>query len=174
MTRKYNEREEAMYEPVRQILLTKFEAMEGEAYLEDTSTGKFSPKMKEGLDLMALHVMRVESMRPDLAGYYQNKQGWKERIIVEIKARKIRIKDIFQVRMYADVLNADYCILISSESLTREMREFIKQRYLLNRSMKNVVVSKYQQDNNDIIVEPLVIKELYFGTAPEPFKALND
>ena len=160
-----------MYEPVRLILIDKFQAMGGETHLEDTSTGVFSPKLREALEFMTLHVMRVEKMSPDLTGYNQKTPGLTDRIIVEIKARRIRIKDMYQAKMYADVLNATYCILVSSEALTREIREFINKRNLLYRVPKNVIISRYLQNENDIIIEPIFLKELYYGTMPEPFKA---
>ena len=170
MARKYADRERAMYEPVRLILINKFQNMGGGVHLEDTSTGAFSPEMREALEFVALHVLHVEKMSPDLTGYYTTSPGLVERIVVEIKARNLRIKDLYQVKMYADVLNASYCILVSSESLTREIREFIKNRVLLYRLTKHVIISRYLQDENDIIIEPMVFKELYYRTMPEPFK----
>jgi len=170
MPEKLREREQAMYEPVRQILLAKFKGLDGEAYLENTSNGVFSEKLKEALEFMALHVLRVERFSPDLTGYHQKTEYSIDRIVVEIKARRIRIRDIYQAKMYADILDATYCILVSSESLTREIREFINKRNLLHRLTKNIIISKYQKDDNKIIIEPIVLKEIYYGTEPEPFK----
>ena len=170
MAKTYKERERALYEPVRLLLIDKFRSMDGDVYLEDTSEGEFSPKLREALEFMMLHVLRVEKMKPDLTGYHQKTQTWIDRIVVEIKARKLQIKDIYQTKMYADVMNAVYCILVSSESLTRETREFINKRNLLIRPQKNVIITKYIKDKNNLVIEPMVVKELYYGTAPDPFK----
>ena len=170
MAKTYKEKERALYESVRLLLIDKFRSMGGEVYLEDTSEGEFSPKLREALEFMMLHVLRVEKMKPDLTGYHQKTQTWIDRIVVEIKARKLRTKDLYQSKMYADVMNAAYCILVSSESLTREMREFINKRNLLTRPQKNVIITKYVKDENDLIIEPIVVRELYYGTVPEPFK----
>ena len=160
-----------MYKPIQDILTKKFSMMGEESYLEDTSKGVFSQHLQEALELTSLHILRVEKFSPDLTGYYKKtKAQTPERIVVEIKGRKIRIKDIYQTKMYADILNVTYCILVSSVSLTREIREFVKQRNLLWRQGKNVIISKYQKDLDDIIIEPMVLQDIYHGNPPDPFR----
>ncbi|GAG80926.1 unnamed protein product, partial [marine sediment metagenome] len=98
-----------------------------------------------------------------------------ERFIVEVKNRKLRIKDIYQTKCYGDVFNAECAILISSESLSREIREFIKENYLAHRRLKDVIILKYikrsspSRDDN-IIMEPKVLEEIYNNRLPEFLK----
>jgi len=67
-------------------------------------------------------------------------------------------------------LNAEYAILISSESLTREIREFIKENHLTHRRLKDVIILKYIDESKDIIMEPKVLKEIYSDRLPEFLK----
>jgi len=162
--------EQALYEPIRLALLKKFETVFSNVYLENTSEGVFSPKLREELLKSTLHVIRVETMKPDLTGYYNKTEYSIERLIVEVKARKLRIKDVYQTKRYGDVLNAEYAILISSESLTREIREFIKENYLIHRRLKDVIILKYIQNatstQEEIIMEPKVLKDIYSDRLP--------
>ncbi len=162
--------EAALYEPIRLALLEKFETVFSNVHIENTSEGRFSPKLREALLKSTLHVIRVETMKPDLTGYYNRTEYSTERFIVEVKARKLRIKDVYQTKLYGDVLNAEYAILISSESLTREIREFIKENYLTHRRLKDVIILKYIERLRNIIIEPKVLEDIYGNRLPEFLK----
>ena len=160
--------EEAMYEPVRRSLLEKFRAKYPEAYLENTSSGQFSSKLKEALDKSTLYIMRVETMKPDLMGYFRKNSAPLVRIIVEIKAKSLRIHDVYQAKLYGDVMGAGYAILVSSESLTREIREIMKEKNVLHRILwPNVTILKFLWRPPAIIMEPKVLQDLYHGHLPE-------
>ena len=164
----------SLYEPVRLVLIKKFETAFSDVYIENTSKGVFSPKLIEALEKPTLYIMRVEKMSPDLTGYYRRVEYRIERVIVEIKARKIRIKDVYKTKLYGDVLNAEYAILVSSESLTREIREFIKENDLLNRRRgRDVIILKFNVETKDIIMEPKVLEDLNFKNLPD-FLKINE
>lgn len=164
------EKEQALYEPIRLALLKKFETTFSDVYIENTSEGGFSPKIIEALPEPSLHIIRVETMKPDFIGYYNKTEYSIDRLIVEVKARKIRIKDIYQTKLYGDVFNAEYAILVSSEYLTREIREFTKKNNLTYRNQKAVIILKYIEDSEEVIMEPKVLEDLYYSTLPEFLK----
>jgi len=162
-----------LYKPTLDILGKKFEAMGGKVHLEITSEGRFTRKLREALDIETLNILRVEKLRPDLTGYYEENDR-KEIIIVEIKAKEMTLMNISQAKTYAKIFNAHHCFLISSEPLGREKRMFIRNRGLIHRDYKEkLVIAWYNiprgSTESDITIEPEVLKDLYYETLPTPF-----
>jgi len=171
-------KESELYKPVQDILIKKFKSMGGKVHIEITSDGTFSRKLKEVLDIETINILRVERLRPDLTGYYEEKDR-KEIIIVEVKAKEITLMDIYQAKTYADIFNAHYCILVSSERLGREKRMFIKSKNLIHRDYKDkIVIAWYWRNEHmmepNIIIEPEVLRDLHYDTFPKPFALTND
>lgn len=171
-------KESKLYKPVQDILIKKFKSMGRKVHIEITSDGTFSRGLKEVLDIETVNILRVERLRPDLTGYYEEK-GRNEIIIVEVKAKEITLMDISQAKTYADIFNAHYCILVSSKRLGREKRMFIRSKSLTHRDYKEKLViawfcRKEHMMDNDIIIEPEVLRDLHYDTLPKPFAPTND
>jgi len=163
--------EEKLYELIIYALKEDFSKL-GECYLENTSR-KFSEKLKEQLDDYPLLILSVEKMSPDVTGYVIPKGTYsgksKHIIVAEIKM-KPTLKDIYQTKRYAEILNASHALLISISKLSPERR-----RYLIKRKgeitqfypNKQVLIGQFHQQmpRNFIRID----KELYY-TLPEPFK----
>ena len=165
--------ERELYVPIKNILIEKFESMGGKVFIENTSDGKFSRSLKEVLDIETINFLNVEGLRPDLTGYYEENDR-KEIIIVEVKAKEITLMNISQAKTYANIFNAHHCFLISSERLGREKRTFIRSKGLMHRDYKeNLVIAWYNhgtsENERDIIIEPEVLRDLYYQTLPKPF-----
>ena len=118
--------EAALYEPVLASLSEIFKP-HGEFYLEPTARTKLSDNLKSVLSDQILFVHLVERFIPDLMGYIK-RQGLQEIIVVEVKAGNLRLKDIFQVREYAEIFDATYAILVSPRPLSEEIRRILNQR----------------------------------------------
>ena len=100
---------------------------------EVTSRGTFSEELKKLLDDYALYIFRVEKFFPDLTGWVlKTVTDTFNLITVEVK-KKMRIKDISQAKLYADILNAKYCLLVVTKPISEEIRRFILERNLLFR-----------------------------------------
>ena len=163
--------EEKLYELIIYALKEDFSKL-GECYLENTSR-KFSEKLKEQLDDYPLLILSVEKMSPDVTGYVIPKEMYtgkpKHIIIAEIK-KKPTLKDIYQTKRYAEILNASYALLISPNKLSPERRRFLIKRkgeitqYFPN---KQVLIGQFHQKmpRNFIRID----KELYYSL-PDPFK----
>lgn len=167
-------KEVEMYKPTLDILTKKFEAMGDKIHLEITSEGRFSRKIREALHIDTLQIIRVDKLRPDLTGYYIENDR-KLIIIVEVKVKEITLMDISQANTYADIFDAFYCILVSSEPLGREKRIFIKNKGLVHRGgyRGKLIISWYKGHENpstrEIIIEPEVLRDLYYNDLPKPF-----
>lgn len=135
MTKK-KDTEEQLYEPVKNYLQKQFVQF-GECELEIIAS-KISEKVKKWLDDAALFFLRVEKKIPDIMGRFKpdpSKQppyGFYEGLIIaEVKKEPPTIGDITQSKMYAEVFDAPFAFLISSEAMIEEMRRFLSKRYLL-------------------------------------------
>ena len=166
--------EERLYEPIAHALTERFSQL-GDCHLENTSK-KFSEQMKGQLDDYPLLILSVEKMSPDLTGYLTRKlpyTGAKQIIVVEIKI-KPTLKDIYQTKRYAEILNASYALLISPNRLSPERRRFlIKRKEEITRFYpdKQVIIGKFFQGSSTAGIRDAIHieRELYYNL-PEPFK----
>ena len=164
-------REEPLYEPIKNLLQKQFEQsveVEGKVHLEITANGRFSEELKEALDDRALSILRVERFSPDITGFLQKKDYRSQDLVtVEIKPDKIKIKHIYRAKLYADVLNAKYGLLISPKKIPEEIRRFIIDRYAIKRRQYGeFIIARFDKTRNELQFD----KKLY-STIPEPFKS---
>lgn len=144
--------------------------MEARFTLKLQSDGRFSEELKEALDDRALSILRVERFSPDITGFLQKKDSsYRELITVEIKPDKIKIKHISRAKLYADVLNARYGILISPKRIPEEIRRFVKDRSAITyRLGGSFTIAQYNKATSEFKFD----KKLY-STIPEPFKSTS-
>ena len=108
------------------------EPLDFNVYLEITAKGHFSEKLKEQLDDRALSITKVEKFSPDIIGFVQETPSSRiELITVEVKAKRITIKDISRAKLYLDIFRAAYGLLISTERIPEEIRRFILDRRVI-------------------------------------------
>ena len=90
---------------------------------------KIREDIKTGLDNVALLSLKAERMLPDLMGYLDVKglvfTEESRLIVVEIKRGVLTLKDLYQLKMYAEVLQAYYSFLISPDGFQEEHRRVI-------------------------------------------------
>jgi len=169
--------ERKLYENVRRVLNKKFSSL-GECCLEVTADGNFPLELERKLDDYALFIFKEEKYSPDITGYLVKKEtyGISEKIIVAEVKNRIRLTSIYQTKRYAEILNAEYALLISPEPLSERKRRFIIRRkpaitsYFPNRQ---VIIAEYAQE----WVKPgqtmgyiLKIDKDIYTSLPEPFK----
>ena len=165
-------KEEKLYEPIKSALqkvLEEYVGIEGKVYLEITAKGSFSDDLKEVFDKPLLAILRVEKFPPDITGFIQKKDSSrKELVTVEIKPDRIRINHIYRAKMYADVFDAKYGLIVSPKRLQEEIRRFVKEdRYaMLQRYNGTFIIAQFDKANNKFKFD----KKLYTAI-PEPFKS---
>lgn len=143
-TRKQHESD--LYEPIKEYLAKSFTQKFGNCYLEITAKGIFSSTLKSVVrhDII-FYFLRKKA--PDLAGFITRKQSeWVassvpsivlDYITVEIKRNKITLEDIYQAKMYGDLFQAKYALLISPERIPEEIKRLDQNTYVTCRYMSS-------------------------------------
>ena len=141
-TRKPRERD--LYAPIKEYLAKSFTQKFGNCYLEITAEGVFSSTLKSVVrhDIV-FYFLRKKA--PDLVGFIARKQSeWvasfvpsivQDYITVEIKKDKITLEDIYQAKMYGDLFQAKYALLISPERIPEEIKRLDQSTYVTRRYM---------------------------------------
>lgn len=173
---KRGKKEEQLYEPILDALKVVFEQyvireakkvmqepLDSNVYLEITAKGHFSEMLKEQLDDRALSIIRVEKFSPDIMGFMQKtSSSQKELITVEVKAKRITIKDISRAKLYQDIFKATYGLLISPIRIPEEIRRFIFDRYAIK---GNFIIAQFDEAHRILRIHPTFEYQI-----PEPFK----
>ena len=167
MSKRVSKKEEALYEPIMKALKYVFSCL-GECHLEITADKRFTNKLKRQFSKDTLYIIRVEGFYPDLTGFVKTQYAT-DLITVEVKAKPITIKDIFQAKEQAEIFNAKYALLASPKMIPEEIRRFVKDRSeIMNYSYnKRVVIAQFHGDTGEFEID----KELYYGSLPEPFES---
>jgi hypothetical protein len=123
--------EKELYRPIKVYLQKAFEQKFGQCYLEITASGVFSDELKRAVRNDIAFAFIGKKASPDLTGFiYTIPLIWgkwtssdiQDFITVEIKSGKITIQDVYQAKMYGDLFQAKYALLISPESIPEEIR----------------------------------------------------
>lgn len=91
-------------------------------HLEVTANGKFSGKTKEHIPQgreIIFHFLKQAA--PDLTGFVTRERG-RGFIVVEVKTTTIGLKDVSQVRGYAELFEARWSLLLSTREIPEEFR----------------------------------------------------
>ena len=136
--------EKELYEPIRKYLDEAFRDKFGRCYLEITSDGSFSELLKSAVRRDIVFSFLGRKASPDLTGFIASVPSpWtpssrinvQDFITVEIKREKIRLQDIYQAKMYGDLFQAKYSLLISPEEIPQEIVRLHQQLFVLYRFM---------------------------------------
>jgi hypothetical protein len=86
----------------------------------------------------------------------------KELITIEVKDKRITIKDISRAKLYQDIFKATYGLLISTKRISEETRRFILDRYAIK---GNLTIAQFDEAHKTLRVHPAFEYQI-----PEPFK----
>lgn len=169
--------EKSLYKSVVNVLDRKFRSL-GECHFEVTAEGKFSHKLERKLDDYALFIFKEEKYSPDITGFLIKKEtyGTPEKIIVAEVKKRIRLTSIYQTKRYAELLNAEYALLISPEPLSERKRRFIIRRkpaitsYFPNRQIIIAELAWEMPEPGRPYEFILKIDKDVYTSLPEPFK----
>jgi hypothetical protein len=123
------EAEEKYYKPIKEKLSQLFREKGAEIYLEITGNKKkFSEELKSKISSNADIIFYFLKKFPDITGYVGNipLPGF---VVAEIKKDKIKIEDIYQTKMYADLLETKFAFLISLKHIPEEVKRLLRVRY---------------------------------------------
>ncbi len=124
-------KEKDLYEPARKALLQKF-SEKGECHLEVTATA-IGEQLKLVLDDQAVYILETEKKKPDLLGFLKVKSelGYesKKLIVAEVKSKSLTLEDIYQLKMYSEMLGSHFAYLISPKGFSEARRRFLIYRH---------------------------------------------
>ena len=90
-------------------------------HLEITADRKFSNALKQQIDRNRDLIFNfLKEAAPDITGFVKGDYS-REFIVVEIKNKPIKLDDIYQTRKYAELFDARYALLVSTEEIPEEI-----------------------------------------------------
>ena len=102
---------------------------EDNPYLEITARKGISETLKMEFSDETFLILYAEDLTPDIMGFVRRKPSSpKELITVEVKDKIIKLKDIFQARLYQEVFKSTLGFLISPEGITEETVRFVTSK----------------------------------------------
>jgi hypothetical protein len=115
-------KERRLYEPVKALLSETLKTKYEEFHLEITADKTFSNKLKSQVgsnrDIIFLF---LKDAAPDITGFVKEQYsvGF---VVVEIKSEKLKLDDIYQTRKYAELFDAKYALLVTTEEIPEELK----------------------------------------------------
>src|SRR5262249_33420467 len=103
----------------------------GEFYLEITATKAFSNTLKAAIpDHRNLIFQFLREAPPDIMGFIKE-QYTTDFLVAEFKKEILRLDDIYQARKYAELFDAKYALLVTTEEIPEELKRLSKLVYSL-------------------------------------------
>ena len=97
-----------------------------EFHVEITASKTFSSKLKSEIpDNRNLIFRFLRDARPDITGFIKEQYS-KVFFIVEFKKGTLRLDDVYQARKYAELFDAKYAFLVTTEEIPEEMMRLSK------------------------------------------------
>jgi hypothetical protein len=121
-----NKNERSYYASIKewleQILKEKFASY----HLEITADKKFSNVLKAQIDRNRDLIFNfLKEAPPDITGFVKGEYS-REFIVAEVKKQPIKLDDIYQTRKYAELFDARYALLVSTEEIPEEIMRLSK------------------------------------------------
>ncbi len=113
--------EAAYYPVVKNWLEELLKQLFTDHHLEITASGKFSSMLKLQIPQHRDMIFTfLKGAAPDITGFVI-KDHVLEFIVVEFKSGAIKLDDIYQTRKYAELFDAHYALLVSTEEIPAEI-----------------------------------------------------
>ena len=156
--------ERELYEPIKEYLIEAFTEKFGNCHLEITANGVFSDRIQKVVRQDIIFAFLGKKASPDLTGFVHSKGSElvlvyspsvvQDFITVEIKAERISIQDIYKAKMYGDLFQARYALLISPEVIPEDLRRLDNQLFVTRRFMNGCLVhiGKWHAYEGDTII----------------------
>jgi hypothetical protein len=122
---KGNKKEKDYYPVLKSKLEELLESRFRDFHLEitaETFSNNLKSKIPKGRDLI-FHLLK--EAKPDITGFMQEQYAT-EWFIAEFKKEKLRLDDIYQARKYAELFDAKYALLVTTEEIPEELKRLSK------------------------------------------------
>jgi len=183
-------KEREFYESIKTVLEFEFRSYVEESryqnapfpneenlYLKITAFGHSETLTREFSD-RALRFLSVEKNLPDIMGFVQKKSSKKKEFItVEVKRSPVRFLHILQAKLYQDIFDAKFGLLISTKGIRDDKVRFVLKTPLGRSIRGKVIIAKFKElpygyGDRMLIARTLEINPKFKDSVPEPFKRL--
>jgi len=123
--------EKEFYKPIKEVLenLLKSIFSGKEVHLEITAEKGFSNKLKSQIpDYLEIIFQFLRDVKPDITGFIRQTYG-PEIVVIEVKDEPIKLDHLYQIKKYAELLNAKYALLISTHGIPEEIKRLCRKVY---------------------------------------------
>jgi hypothetical protein len=112
---------------IEEILKAKFKDFN----LDITADKKFSNEIKAEIpDYRQMIFYFLKEVAPDITGFIRRDYS-SDFIVIEVKAEAVKLDHIYQTRKYAELFDAKYALLVSTEEISEEIKRLSKTVYSL-------------------------------------------
>jgi len=144
--------ESEYYEPVKTKVEEILKETRSSYHLEITARKTFSSKLKGKIsDYREIVFSFLKDVRPDITGFIEEDFLTKF-IIIEIKNETVKLDHIYQVRKYAELLDAQYALLVSTEEIPEEIKRLsrVVHRLLSLPAYKTIALVKFNEETGEL------------------------
>jgi len=136
--------EKRLYEPIKEHLQTLLQSYyveehnppqtrpfqyEDNPYLEVTAESGISETLQREFSDATFYILSAEDKTPDIMGFVRkNLSSPKELITVEVKDETVKLRHIFQARLYQEVFKSTLGFLISSKGIAEKRVRFVTSK----------------------------------------------
>ena len=152
MNRKKSKKETEYYEPVKAKLEEILKARFSSFHLEITAGKRFSDTLKAQVGSHRDIIFAfLKETAPDITGFIKGDYS-SDFIVVEVKAEKIKLDDIYQTRKYAELFDARYALLVSTHEIPEEIRRLSKVVFSLLQlpAYKTLTFARFDEKSNEL------------------------
>jgi len=140
--------EKGYYPVIKQKFAESFKSRGVEVHLEITSHKRFSNKLKSKIpDYRHIIFYFLKEIAPDITGFII-RDSWTEFIVIEVKNERLKLDHIYQARKYAELLDARFAFLVSTEEIPEEIKRLSKVVYSLLTlpTYRNLILVYFNED----------------------------
>lgn len=144
--------EKKYYEPIRKEFEELFKD-KGEISLEITANKKFSNKLKAQISHQREIIFYfLKEAAPDILGFRKRDCGI-DFIVIEVKDEVIKLDHIFQTRKYAELFDAKFAFLVSTQEIPEEIKKLSKVVYPLLSlpAYKKLILVHFNKETNQFV-----------------------
>jgi len=144
--------EKEFYKPIKEALKNLLKSIFSgkEVHLEVTAEKGFSNKLKSQIpDYLEIVFQFLRDVKPDITGFIRQNYS-SEIIVIEVKDEPIKLDHLYQIKKYAELLNAKYALLISTHEIPEEIKRLCRKVYavLSLPAYNKITLVYYDQEKN--------------------------
>lgn len=147
--------EKDLYEPIKVALENLLAGTGRSFHLEITATKGLSERLKASIPDGKEIVFTFLKKRPDLFGFLEGQYAH-DLITVEVKEGAVKLEDIYQAKLYKEVLGAKCGFLITTGPILEEVKRLCRSTFDILRSAADssyrfLAIGQFDKDTNEFV-----------------------